>query len=241
MLRRSVASRFKAAVLLAGCGVYDGSEVTEAVCTLIHLERVGATKIECFAPDALQHHVVNHAKGAPEPNGQRNVAEEAARIWRGPVGKMADLTPAQYDCLLMPGGFGVMKNLSNYAIEGDKGAVRPDVAWALEAFHKAGRPIGAICIAPVILARVLPHVKGAPAGDGAPLRLTMGAASGNAAAQATQFGATMVEAGVREAVADRARRVVSTPAYMVDSCTRQDAFAGIGQLCDALAQLVKEA
>ena len=242
MLRRCTATRFKAAVLLSGCGVYDGSEITEAVSCIVHLYRVGATTVKCFAPDALQHHVINHAVGGPAPNEQRSCAQEAARIFRGPVGEMKDCTPAQHDCLVLPGGFGVMKNLSNFAFDGAAGAIRPDVAWAIEEFHKSGKPIGAVCIAPMLLARCLSRLDGVKTAPlGTPLKLTMGSTKGDAAAMASSFGATLVEAGVREAVADRARRVVTTPAYMIEGVNQHDVFVGVGHMMDALATLVKEA
>ena len=241
MLKRSVASRFRAAVILSGSGVYDGSELTEAVCALIHLERVGAKTITCFAPDALQHHVVDHSTGAPTPNDQRNIAVEAARINRGAVSPMKECIPEHFDALVLPGGFGVMKNLSSYAVEGKDGSIRPDIAWSLEAFHAHGRPIAAACIAPMLLARVLPKVRPHDIPQGTalpPLRITMGATTGDAAAMATAFGATMVAAGARECVACESRKIVTTPAYMVGEASRLDVFQGIGNMMDALAVLV---
>ena len=70
----------KIAVVLSGSGVYDGSEIHEAVLSLLAIEKHGA-QWHCFAPNINQHHVINHITGA-EMDTTRNVLIESARIAR---------------------------------------------------------------------------------------------------------------------------------------------------------------
>ena len=143
----------KIAVILAGCGVYDGAEIHESVLTLLALDRAGA-EIVCLAPDVPQRHVVNHLTGQPAQGETRNVLVEAARIARGAVSDVAKADPAAFDAVVIPGGFGAAKNLSSFAVDGEGCTVDPGVARLVSAVHAAGKPGGAMCIAPVILAKL---------------------------------------------------------------------------------------
>ena len=145
------------AVILSGCGVYDGTEITEAVSTLIHLSSANA-KIQCYAPDVKQMHVVNHIDGS-EINQERNVLIESARISRGKISDLKDLKVSKYEALIIPGGFGAAKNLSNFATEGQNMELNPTVSSAILKFHTNSKPIGLCCIAPVLAARCIPGVK----------------------------------------------------------------------------------
>jgi enhancing lycopene biosynthesis protein 2 len=190
-------------VLLAGCGVYDGAEIHEAVLTLLALDRAGA-KAVCCAPDTPQLHVVNHLTG--EVTGEsRNVLVEAARIARGAIVDVATLGADDLDALILPGGFGAAKNLCDFAVKGAACSVHPEVERLVRAVHARRKPIGAICIAPALIARLL--------GDEHP-RLTIGSDAPTAAALES-MGATHVACGTDGTVVDRERRIVTTPAYML--------------------------
>jgi len=196
-------SRKRVGVLLSGCGVFDGSEIHEAVLTLLALEKIGAEAV-CMAPDKDQHHVVDHLTG--QPTGERrNVLAESARIARGQIENLAGVTAKDLDALILPGGFGAAKNLSTFAMDGAKASVEPDVARLVEEMFAARKPVGLICIAPAVGARILGQ-------NG--VEVTIGTDEGTAAA-IEAMGARHVACGVREVHADEARRVVSTPAYML--------------------------
>jgi enhancing lycopene biosynthesis protein 2 len=194
----------KIGVILAGCGVYDGSEIHEAVLTLLALDREGATAV-CFAPDMEQLHVINHLTGEIADGEKRNVLVESARIARGNITDLKQIDPSELDALIIPGGFGVAKNLCDYADKGAGFEVDPDVTSAVRSFHQAGKPLGFMCISPVIAARLLGSEK---------VELTVG----NDPATATDiesFGARHVDRHVDEITVDIKNRVVSTPAYML--------------------------
>ena len=144
------------AVLLSGCGHQDGAEIHEATLTLLAIHKHGA-EFHCYAPDIKQHHVLNHITGQ-EMQEQRNVLIESARIARGKVSSLATFSPNAADALVIPGGFGAAKNLSSYAFDGPKCKVHPDVAKAIKDMHACGKPIGALCIAPVLVAMGATHV-----------------------------------------------------------------------------------
>ncbi len=209
----------KVAVLLAGCGHLDGAEVREAVLTLLALDQHGAA-FQCIAPNADQHHVVNHVTGEPVPGAQRNILEEASRIAR--VGQCLDLARARagdYDALLMPGGYGVAKNHCSFAFKGAQAEVRPDVAAFVRAFFEASKPVGAICIAPALVALALSGRESA--------QLTLGNDAGCAAA-VEQLGQKHRDTpSAREIVVDEAHKLVTTPAYMFDDARLSDVWTGI--------------
>ncbi|MBF0393609.1 MAG: isoprenoid biosynthesis glyoxalase ElbB [Alphaproteobacteria bacterium] len=204
------------AVVLSGCGVFDGTEIHEAVLTLLALDRQGAA-YQCFAPDVQQHHVVDHLSGN-ETDEVRNVLVESARIARGKIRDLAGFDAQRYDALIFPGGFGAAKNLSSFAADGPDATIQPDVEAAIRAMRAAGKPIGALCIAPVLLARVLGGVE-----------LTIGDDAGTASA-IEQMGATHRPATHGEVVVDTANKVATTPCYMLD--------ATIGQIADGAHNVV---
>ncbi|MFP4387110.1 MAG: isoprenoid biosynthesis glyoxalase ElbB, partial [Alphaproteobacteria bacterium] len=140
------------AVILSGCGVYDGSEIHEATLSLLALDQAGA-HVQCFAPDMEQMHVINHISGE-ETEEKRNVLVESARIARGKIKPLTEFTADSYDAVLLPGGFGAAKNLCDFAVLGAECAVNEQAAEALRSMHKKGKPIAALCIAPVILAKL---------------------------------------------------------------------------------------
>ena len=147
----------KVGVVLSGCGVFDGSEIHEAVLTLLALDRRGA-EVVCMAPASDQTHVVDHVRGDVSAGERRNVLVESARIARGAILDISGVRAADLDALVLPGGYGAAKNLSSYAFDGPKCKVHPDVAKAIKDMHACGKPIGALCIAPVLVAKVLGKV-----------------------------------------------------------------------------------
>ncbi len=209
----------KVAVLLAGCGHLDGAEVREAVLTLLALDQQGAA-YQCIAPNAPQHHVVNHITGEPVAGATRNILEESSRIAR--LGQCLDLAQAEvedYAALVMPGGYGVAKNHCSFAFKGAQAEVRPDVAAFVRGFFDAKKPVGAICIAPALVALAL-HGKTSA-------NLTLGNDAGCASAM-QQLGQHHQDTpNARQIVIDEAHKLITTPAYMFDDARLSDVFVGI--------------
>jgi len=201
----------KFAIVLSGSGVYDGSEIHEATLTMLAIKKLGAD-YQIFAPDIDQHHVINHLTGE-EMSEKRNVLIESARIARGDAKPLDAYMPADYDALLLPGGFGAAKNLSSFAFDGDKMTVNALLADKIKATLAADKPIGALCIAPVIIAKVL---------EGS--ELTIGTDAGTAEA-INKIGGKHVEANSGGVVVDKNRRVFSTPCYMLDGNIAQVAVS----------------
>lgn len=213
----------KVSVILAGAGFMDGSAIQEAVFTLLFLDRAGA-EIQCFAPDKPQVHVIDHLTG--EPSGEtRNVRVEAARIARGQVRDLAELSMKDFDALVMPGGFGMAKNLSTFAAEGAGASVDPDLQRVIEEAVDQKKPIVAICISPAVLAVALSKI-------GASANLTIGNDPSTAQA-VTASGSTHQACPVTEAVVDAEHRIISTPAYMLGPGPKGVA-AGIERAIDQL-------
>lgn len=210
----------KVAVLLSGCGHLDGAEVRESVLALLALDQHGAT-VQCIAPNALQFHVVNHITGEPVPGAARNILEESSRIAR--LGQCLDLAQAKvadFDALVMPGGYGVAKNHCSFAFKGAEAEVRPDVAAFVRGFFDAKKPVGAICIAPALVALALHQAQ-----DSA--TLTLGNDAGCAAALG-QLGQTNQDTpNATHIVIDEAHKLVTTPAYMFDDARLSDVWTGI--------------
>jgi len=189
-------------VLLAGCGVFDGSEIHEAVLTLLFLNRAGARAV-CMAPDIDQLHVINHLTQEAVED-KRNVLMESARICRGDIVDIESITAQQLDALIIPGGFGAAKNLSNFAVAGPQAQVHPQVDRLLNEMATAAKPIGALCIAPVTLTKALADFKP---------EVTIGTDVGTAGAIET-MGGVHHNCRVDEIFIDRAHKIVTTPAYM---------------------------
>jgi enhancing lycopene biosynthesis protein 2 len=214
----------KVGVVLSGCGVYDGAEIHESVAAILALDRAGA-EIVFMAPDVPQMHVINHLAGQPAEGERRNVLIESARIARGNIKNLAQVKAGEIDALIFPGGFGAAKNLSDFAVKGAECKVNADVSRLVLEMHKAGKPVGFICIAPAMGARIFGQagIKG--------VKLTIGSDKDTAAA-IEAMGAEHVKCGVRDCVVDAKNKVVSTPAYML--ATR------INELAEGIEKLVKE-
>lgn len=194
----------KVVVVLSGCGVFDGTEIHEAVVTLLTLSQEGA-EVQCAAPD-VSFDVVDHAAGQPTDE-RRSVLVEAARIARGAIVPLAQIQPADHDALFFPGGFGAAKNLTSFAFDGPDCSIHPEVERVVRGFHAAGKPIGAVCIAPAVLARALGAHKP---------QLTIGEDPGTAQALEA-LGATHHTRPVTDCLVDPANKLVTAPAYMLDA------------------------
>jgi enhancing lycopene biosynthesis protein 2 len=193
----------KFAVFLAGCGVYDGSEIHEAVCVLLAIDKSGS-EYQCFAPNSAQYHVVNHLTGEVQKES-RNVLVESARIARGNIKRLSSFDPADFDALVIPGGFGVAKNLCTFAFDGPDCLVNPETEEAIISAYEAGLPIGALCIAPALIAKVLR--KGL---------MTIG--NDESTAQAIEsLGAMHQSTSADEIIVDRENKIVTSPCYMLNS------------------------
>jgi len=215
----------KIGVVLSGCGVRDGSEIHEAVLTLLAIDRNGAEAV-CMAPD-MEFSEVNHLT-MKETGATRNVLVESARIARGAIRNIKQVTAADLDAIIFPGGFGAAKNLCDFAVKGASATIQPDVARLVREMAEARKPIGAICIAPALIAAALGK-------DYAP-SVTIGNDAGTAAA-INQTGSTHVDCPVREFVVDKENKIVSTPAYML--ATRiSEAAEGIEKTVKALLDLI---
>lgn len=210
----------KIGVVLSGCGVYDGSEIHEAVCTLLAIDRAGCEAI-CMAP-AVEYAVINHLT-SQETGEKRDVLVESARIARGNIRTISEVTAADLDAIIFPGGFGAAKNLCDFAVNGAAASVNADVARLLREMAAAGKPIGAVCIAPVILATVLGK-------DFSPV-VTIGSDAGTAA-EIEKTGAHHQICPVTELVVDAKNKLVTSPAYML--ATR------ISEVADGIDKCVRE-
>lgn len=214
----------KVAVVLSGCGVFDGAEIHESVLTLLALDRLGAS-YQCFAPDVDQAHVINHLTHDVAEGESRNVLVEAARIARGDIKALSAFQAQDFDAIALPGGFGAAKNLSTFAFEGADCTVNLDVERALKDMAAAGKPIAALCITPAVVAKVLDGVE-----------VTIG--SDPDTAQAIQaMGAKHTETTHGEVVVDQAHKLVTTPCYMLDATISQIADGAMNAM-KALLELV---
>ncbi|MEE1921612.1 isoprenoid biosynthesis glyoxalase ElbB [Pseudomonas sp. 148P] len=216
----------KVAVILSGCGVYDGAEIHESVITLLRLDQRGA-QVQCFAPNIAQMHVINHLTGEEMPES-RNVLVESARIARGNVKDLREADVDDFDALIVPGGFGAAKNLSSFAIDGPGCSVHPDVLALAEAFAEAGKPVGLICISPALAAKIY----------GPGVVCTIGTDAETSAA-IVKMGGTHEECDVHDIVEDTQRKLVSTPAYMLAQSI-SEAAGGIYKLVDRVLELTHE-
>ncbi|WP_288377605.1 isoprenoid biosynthesis glyoxalase ElbB [uncultured Pseudomonas sp.] len=216
----------KVAVILSGCGVYDGAEIHESVITLLRLDQRGA-QVQCFAPNIAQMHVINHLTGEEMPES-RNVLVESARIARGEVKDIREAKAEDFDALIVPGGFGAAKNLSNFAVEGANCSVNPDVLALAEAFAAACKPVGLICISPALAAKIY----------GPGVVCTIGNDAGTSAA-VVKMGGTHEECDVHDIAEDTQRKLVTTPAYMLAKSI-SEAAGGIYKLVDRVLELTHE-
>ncbi|MBN2174591.1 MAG: isoprenoid biosynthesis glyoxalase ElbB [Bacteroidales bacterium] len=193
----------KFAVVLSGCGVFDGAEIHEATLTLLAIAEKGA-EYQVFAPNIPQHHVINHITGE-EMKESRNVLVESARIARGNIKDLREYKAVDYDALIFPGGFGAAKNLCDFAFKGADCKVNDEVIRAVKETAEKKKPIGALCISPVILAKIF--------GD---IDVTIGQDAGTAQA-VEKMGATHKSTTHGEVVIDEKNNLFTTPCYMLDA------------------------
>ena len=218
----------KVGVVLSGCGFLDGSEIHESVLALLCLDELGVEAV-CMAPSGPQADVVDHLHRRPEAGGARDMLHEAARIARGRIRELASVRATELDAVVLPGGFGAAKNLSDFASRGAAATAHPEVARLLRELHAAHKPIGAICIAPAVVAAVL--------GRSAKPLLTVGIDPGTAQALVA-MGAQHRDCAVTDCVIDREQRIVSTPAYMYEA-RLGELHQGIRKLCTAVVELMQ--
>ena len=214
----------KIAVLLAGCGSFDGSEIHETVLTLLSIEQAGAT-YQCFSINENQHHVTNHSSISIEAGQNRNMLEESGRIARGNIKNITDLLVDDYDALIIPGGFGVAHNLCDFAFKGKDFAVRPDVKEKCLAFSYVNKPVGFICISPVMISKIYNYK----------VRMTLGR-SENLETMMAELGMDCVPTNVDEICIDTEHRIVTTAAYMLAENISQ-VYQGILKLVVAVVNL----
>lgn len=216
----------KIAVILSGCGFQDGAEIYETVLTLLRLDAKDA-HYQCLAPNIPQQEVVDHQKGetAAESETPRNVLTESARLARGEIQDLAQANPDDFDAILVPGGFGVAKNLSNFAAKGAECEINEEVQSFVQAFYQAGKPIGLMCIAPALTAKLV-----------APGALcTIGQDPGIEGALIS-MGALHKTCAVDEIVVDNEHKLVTTPAYLLANRITE-AQAGIFKLVDKVLEM----
>lgn len=226
----------KIGVLLAGCGVFDGSEIQEAVSVLIALDELGAEAV-CLAPDMNQYHVMNHLKGE-EMTPERNVLVESARIARGEIQAIGADTAAGLDGLVIPGGFGAAKNLCTWAFDGPAATVRDDVAGLIQAMVTAGKPIAALCVAPVAVAKALQAA-------GKSATMTLGHPEGASPYDIPGFHAGLEAVGMKpvpcnsgEITVDAEKKLITSPCYMMEATPAQ-ILSGVRKACEKLVALIK--
>ncbi len=217
----------RVAVCLSGCGFLDGSEIHEAVFTLLALDRAGA-EIVCCAPDKTQADVVDHRTKQDMPKTRRNVLTESARIARGEIKPVSQVRAGEIDALILPGGFGAAKNLCTFAKNGPDCTVDPEVESLVGALLEQSKPIGAICIAPALVARIVGK-------KGIKAKVTIGTDPGTAAA-INRMGAIHCQCPTTEMVCDPEHKIVTTPAYMTGKGPA-DVFAGIEKLVAEVLRL----
>jgi enhancing lycopene biosynthesis protein 2 len=220
----------KIAVILSGCGVYDGSEIHETVITLLEIRKNGAD-YACFAPDKDQLHVINHISGE-EMEGPRNVLLESARIARGEISPLSECNAGDFDGIIFPGGFGAAKNLSRWGVEGPEGEIEGDTKRIINEAVKGAVPLALICMAPVLVAKALE-------GSGISAKLTVGTTEGNSPYDIAGINSGMQSIGadpqlcpVSGFTVDERNKIITTPAYMMD--------AGIEDVAEGIAKTVKQ-
>lgn len=212
----------KACVVLSGCGHLDGAEIRESVLTLLYLDQ-HVVQVDIFAANVEQMHVMNHLSQETSDTHSRNVLEESSRIARGKIQDLSKASADDYDALFIPGGFGVAKNLSDFALKGEDCIVNEELNALIHGFYEQQKPIGAVCIAPAILAASL---------KGKSLTMTIGDDE-NVAGAIERLGHTHQAAATTEAVIDEANKIATCSAYM-----REDRIAEVAQGIEKVVQAV---
>ncbi len=205
----------KIGILLSGCGVYDGAEIQEAILAMLAVKEVGAD-YQCISVDKNQHHVINHLNGE-EMNENRNMLIESARIARGNIKNINDVNPSNIDALIIPGGFGSAKNFTTWAFNGPEGDILPEIKLLIVNLINAGKPIAALCVSPVIIAKALEGTDLHP-------NLTLGTTKDISPYDISSFhagieqtGAKSTEKTVNEVLIDENLKIVTAPCYMMDA------------------------
>lgn len=223
-------------VLLSGCGVYDGAEIQEAVLSLLAIENAGA-EYQCISVDQPQHHVINHVDGS-EMNESRNMLVEAARIARGNITPIQDVNLADLDGLLIPGGFGSAKNFTKWAFSGPEGTILPEVKLLLVNCMNIGKPIAALCVSPVVLAKAFE-------GSDFQTEMTIGSSAEPSPYDIDGFGAGMasigvkpVEKSIREIQIDLTNKIITAPCYMMEARI-SEVHSNIVAAVKALVELIQ--
>lgn len=217
----------KVGVLLSGCGVNDGAEIHESVLTMLFLDKAGVEMI-LMAPNIDQMHVINHYTGQ-EMEEYRNVLVESSRIARGEIKDMAEVSGNDLDALIIPGGFGVAKNLCDYAMAGPECSVNPDVYRLIAELRLMNKPIGAICIAPVMMAKILGEQEESA-------NMTIGYDE-TTSTDIISMGSKHVDCPVTEMIIDEDKKIVTTPAYM-EANSIKEAADGIKQLIKQVLSMI---
>lgn len=225
----------KIGVLLSGCGVYDGAEIQEAILTMLSIEEIGATAV-CISVDKPQHHVINHLTGE-EMNESRNMMVESARIARGDVKNILEVNPADIDALVIPGGFGSAKNFTDWAFNGPDGNILPEVKLLLVNLINIGKPIGAICVSPIVLAKAIE-------GSTLTAKMTIGTDQEKSPYDIQGFSAGLEKLGtttemksVREILIDTENKIVTAPCHMMEASIL-DVRKNIRSAVEALRDLI---
>ncbi len=213
-------------VVLSGCGFLDGAEIHESVITLLAIDRLGVRAV-CMAPNIDQMHVIDHRSGQ-ETSERRNVLRESARIARGEIQDIKDVGSVDLDALILPGGYGAAKNLCDFAIKGEHCHVQPEVARLMREMLKAKKPIGVICIAPAVMAKMAQEER-------LPIELTIGN-DAKVASALKNMGIAHQDTPVDRIVVDKKHKIVSTPAYML-ARRISEAAAGIEKLVSAVVEM----
>ena len=217
----------KVGVLLSGCGVNDGAEIHESVLTMLFLDKAGVEMI-LMAPNIDQMHVINHYTGQ-EMEEYRNVLVESSRIARGEIKDMAEVSGNDLDALIIPGGFGVAKNLCDYAMAGPECSVNPDVYRLIVELRLMNKPIGAICIAPVMMAKILGEQEESA-------NMTIGYDE-TTSTDIISMGSKHIDSPATEMIIDEDKKIVTTPAYM-EANSIKEAADGIEQLIKKVLSMI---
>ena len=217
-------------LVLSGCGVQDGSEIYEAVLTILALEKVGA-RVVAMAPDVEQAEVVNHYTGAETRMEKREVLSESARITRGKIAAIGTASERDLGALILVGGYGAVHNLCTYANDGPRGKVNAELRDLIVKMNKLGKPIGAMCIASVVVAMALRD-------SGTRAVLTVGSDE-RVAADIEAMGARHQNTRVDQICYDPNHNVVSTAAFMLGESALQ-VEAGIIKLVDKVVSIARE-
>ncbi|TRY61295.1 hypothetical protein TCAL_03696 [Tigriopus californicus] len=221
------------AVVLSGCGVYDGTEIHEVAAVCVALSKLGKTPV-FYAPDKVQFHEVNHVNGSSDNETKRNVLVESGRIARGKVLALGELQVTSADAVIFPGGFGAAKNLSTFGVS-ENPVVDQEVERVLVEFHEAKKPIGLCCISPILAAMVF-------GGKDIKVKLTLGKQGdgwpfGGTLDKAKEFGAEVVEMNVNEVCIDEEHKIVTSPAFMYDG-KFHEIQEGVTQMVNAVVDLI---